>query len=61
MAGAFTAPPMGAAFIFTPKASVTMVEEFVEADPYVRAGLVTSHSVTEWAVPVLSPAVDACT
>lgn len=57
MAGAFTAAPMGAAFVFTPKATPALVEQFVAADPYVAAKLVTKWRVAEWAVPVLSPAV----
>jgi uncharacterized protein YciI len=48
-AGAFS-PPTGASFIFTsPK---TIVEEFVNSDPYVKAGLVTSYKINEWTVAV---------
>lgn len=59
VAGAFTDPTDGAAFVFTPKASRAGIEAFVAADPYVTAGLVTDHSCREWAVPVLHPGVDA--
>ena len=59
IAGAFTDPTDGAAFVFTPQATKASVAAFVAADPYVVAGLVTSHSIREWAVPVLAPAVDA--
>ena len=55
MAGAFTAAPMGAAFVFTPKATASLVEQFVKSDPYVAAGLVTKHRIAEWAIPVLCP------
>jgi uncharacterized protein len=61
MAGAFTEAPLGAAFIFTPKATKALVAEFVKTDPYVLNGLVTAHRVHEWATPVLSHAVDAST
>ena len=59
VAGAFTDPTDGAAFIFTPRATRAMIDAFVAADPYVRNGLVTEHSCREWAVPVLHPDVDA--
>jgi hypothetical protein len=59
VAGAYTDPTDGAAFMWTPKATRAGIEAFVAADPYVTAGLVTSHSVREWAVPVLHPTVDA--
>ncbi len=61
VAGAFTEAPMGAAFVFTNKATRALVDEFVRTDPYVRAGLVTAHRCHEWAVPVLHPTVDALT
>ena len=41
--------PTGALFIFTDEASAKL---FVEKDPYVSAGIVTSHSIEEWNVVV---------
>ena len=41
--------PTGALFIFTDEASAKL---FVEGDPYVSAGIVTSHSIEEWNVVV---------
>lgn len=58
IAGAYLDPTDGAAFVFTPKASRADVDAFVAADPYVAAGLVTEHSIRDWAVPVLHPDVD---
>ena len=41
--------PKGALFIFT---SADAAKLFVEQDPYVSAGIVTSHSIEEWNVVV---------
>lgn len=47
MGGALGDPPHGAALVFTaPEAA----DAFVEADPYVAAGLVTAHRIEPWAV-----------
>ena len=59
MAGAFTAEPLGAAFVFLPGATREAVEAFVAADPYVLNGLVAAHRVQAWALPVLSPGAAA--
>lgn len=48
-AGAFN-PATGAAFIFTAPRDV--VQTFVDSDPYVKAGLVTSHQIQEWTIAV---------
>jgi len=61
VAGAFTEEPLGAAFVFTNRATHATVNAFVAGDPYVKAGLVTEYIVQEWAVPVLHAAVDAAT
>ena len=58
VAGAFLEPTDGAAFVFTPKATRADVDQFVSNDPYVKHGLVTSHSCRAWAVPVVHPEVD---
>ena len=47
MAGPLGDPPSGAAFVFKVD-DPSEVDEFVEADPYVAAGLVTSQSVARW-------------
>ncbi|HVV89487.1 MAG TPA: YciI family protein [Solirubrobacterales bacterium] len=50
VAGATGDPPTGALFVFAlPEAAI---EEFVAADPYVAAGLVTSHRTLPWNVVV---------
>lgn len=41
--------PTGALFMFTDEASA---KHFVEKDPYVSGGIVTSHSILEWNVVV---------
>jgi uncharacterized protein len=41
--------PTGALFIFTDEVSA---RSFVEADPYVSNGIVTSHEIEEWNVVV---------
>jgi uncharacterized protein YciI len=47
MAGALGDPPHGAAIVFK-DAEPEEIEGFVEADPYVRAGLVTAHRIELW-------------
>ena len=59
MAGAFTSEPLGAAFVFLPSATRESVAAFVAGDPYVLAGLVTGHTVQQWALPILSPGAAA--
>ncbi len=51
MAGALMEPTDGAVFIFRVE-SKAEVEKFVLNDPYVTAGLVTSHRVREWNVVI---------
>jgi len=41
--------PSGALFIFNDEASAKL---FAEEDPYMKAGLVTSHTIEEWNVVV---------
>ncbi len=41
--------PTGALFVFTDLASA---ELYVQEDPYVKGGIVTSHSIEEWNVVV---------
>jgi len=52
MAGAVGDPPHGALFVWTQREDI---EAWVEADPYVRAGLVTAHRVEAWNVVVGGP------
>lgn len=54
MAGAYADPVDGAVFIFRVE-SKDVVEQFVTADPYVQAGLVTGHRVREWNVVIGQP------
>ena len=49
MAGALGDPPAGAAIVFR-GVSPGFVEEFVRADPYVLAGLVTQWRVERWSL-----------
>ncbi|MGI8427982.1 MAG: YciI family protein [Solirubrobacteraceae bacterium] len=49
MAGALGDPPHGAAIVFQ-GIDRDAVEAFAEADPYVRAGLVTEWRVERWKV-----------
>jgi uncharacterized protein YciI len=49
MAGALGDPPHGAAFVFRLD-DAEAVRPFVEADPYVAAGLVTDWRVEPWKV-----------
>jgi uncharacterized protein len=48
MAGATGDPPHGAVFVLTTEDA----QEFVDADPYVQAGLVTAHRVEPWNVVI---------
>lgn len=49
MGGAVGDPPHGALIVFE-VGDPAAVEEFVAADPYVEAGLVTSHRIEPWRV-----------
>lgn len=49
MAGALGDPPHGAAFVFRVQ-DPAEIERFVEADPYVKAHLVTAWRVEPWNV-----------
>jgi uncharacterized protein YciI len=49
MAGAVGDPPHGAVFVFT---EGDAAQEFVDADPYVRAELVTAFRVEPWNVVI---------
>ena len=49
MAGAVGDPPHGAVFVWTDRDAV---DAFVEADPYVQAGLVTGWRVEPWNVVI---------
>lgn len=49
--GALGDPPHGALFVFAVD-DPDEIEEFVEADPYVAAGLVTGHRIEPWNVVV---------
>jgi uncharacterized protein YciI len=51
LAGAFADPPDGAALVFHGPAR-SVAEEFAQADPYVRNGLVTVWRVREWTVVI---------
>ncbi|HEV3054099.1 MAG TPA: YciI family protein [Solirubrobacteraceae bacterium] len=48
MAGALGDPPHGGAFVFRPGVEPTHIEQFVQADPYFRAGLVTAWRTEPW-------------
>jgi uncharacterized protein len=50
-AGALGAPPTGAAIIFRVD-DPARIEDFVEGDPYVTAGLVTGWRIEPWALAV---------
>ncbi len=56
IAGALGDPPSGAFFGFD--AAPERVEEFVAADPYVRAGLVVAHRIEPWTVVAHRPLDD---
>jgi uncharacterized protein YciI len=47
MAGALGDPPYGGALVFR-DVEPEAIEAFVQGDPYVKAGLVTSHRVARW-------------
>jgi uncharacterized protein len=47
MAGALGDPPHGGALVFR-DVEPEAIEAFVQDDPYVKAGLVTSHRVARW-------------
>ena len=51
LAGALANPVDGAVLVFRTE-SPKIVEDFVEADPYVRNGLVTDWRIREWTVVV---------
>ncbi len=51
MAGAFTERPYSAALIFNVE-DVSVVERFVEDDPYVKNGLVTKWTIRPWNVVI---------
>ena len=51
MAGALGDPPHGALFVMR-VSGTDEVRAFVEADPYVHAGLVTDWKVEPWAVVI---------
>ncbi len=44
MGGAVGDPPHGGVLVFTTDA----IQEFIDADPYVKEGLVTRHRVEPW-------------
>ncbi len=50
VAGATGDPPTGALFVFDDQPAA--IEEFVEADPYLEAGLIVSHRTVSWNVVV---------
>ncbi len=50
MAGALGDPPHGGAFVFGPEAKPEQIEEFVRADPYIDADLVTDWRIEVWNV-----------
>ena len=54
IAGALGDPPRGALFGFAVDGPAR-VEEFVAADPYVAAGLVTAHRIEPWNVVAHRP------
>lgn len=47
LAGALGSPPAGGAMVFQGVAPAH-IEQFVAADPYVAAGLVTEHRIEPW-------------
>jgi uncharacterized protein YciI len=49
IAGALGTPPHGGLFVFRID-DPAQIEDFVAADPYVAAGLVTGHRVVPWTV-----------
>lgn len=51
MAGALGDPPYGALFVFGVD-DPAQIDEFIAADPYFDAGLITGHHVVPWKVVV---------
>jgi uncharacterized protein YciI len=51
MAGAFDDPADGAALVWATE-DPSVVEAFVQADPYVREGLVKRHRIRRWNVVI---------
>lgn len=51
LAGALDTPPTGALFVFEAD-DVSVVEEFVRADPYVANGVVQDRHIRPWNVVV---------
>ncbi len=51
LAGAYADPPDGAALVFDADDD-SVVKEFVQRDPYVRAGLVKSWAIRQWTVVI---------
>lgn len=51
MAGAWTEPVDGAAFVFF-TGDRSVIDDFVARDPYVRNGLVTDWRIREWTVVI---------
>lgn len=58
IAGALGDPPTGALFAFA-VVDRERVEQFVATDPYVIAGLVTSHRIEPWTIVVHRPLDEA--
>lgn len=58
LAGAFTDPADATMLVWSTD-DRSVVERFVAADPYGRAGLVTGHRIREYSVAVGGPAQDA--
>jgi uncharacterized protein YciI len=50
MAGPLGDPPIGAAIVFRGDLDRGVVEAFAQADPYLKAGLVTQHRIVPWNV-----------
>ena len=48
MSGPLGDPPNGAAIVFADELGRDEVEAFVQADPYVRSGIVTSWRIEPW-------------
>ena len=57
LAGAFPNAPYGAVFHFRCD-SPTVIEAFIQADPYVKNGLVTQWQIREW-ITVVGDAASA--
>ena len=54
LAGALGDPPHGALFVFETE-EPAKVEEFVDADPYVAAGLVPKYTIEPWMIVAARP------